>query len=68
MQIEPKNEAEWTAVISQMDAGKVDNVRALGEQLSISVEKENVEGINLYHVAPVEVDPRHEDHLFFYVR
>jgi hypothetical protein len=33
MQIEPQSEAEWFAVIAQMDEGKVDNVRALREQL-----------------------------------
>jgi acetyl esterase/lipase len=67
MQIEPKSEAEWFAVIAQMDEGKVDNVRALCELLSISVEQEQIEGVNVYHVAPPEVDPRHKDHLFVYV-
>ena len=67
MQIEPQSEAEWFAVIAKMDEGKVDNVRALCELLSISVEQEKIEGINVYHVAPAEVDPRHEDHLFVYV-
>lgn len=67
MQIEPKSEAEWFAVIAQMDEGKIDNVRALREQLSISVEQEKIKGINVYHVAPTEVDPRHEDHLFIYL-
>ena len=37
MQIEPQSEAEWFAVIAQFDAGRVDNVRALREQLSVSV-------------------------------
>jgi monoterpene epsilon-lactone hydrolase len=67
MQIEPQSEAEWFAVIAQFDAGKVDNVRALSEQFSVSVEQEEIEGVNVYHVAPDEVDPRHEDHLFVYV-
>ena len=67
MQIEPQSEAEWFAVIAQMDEGKVDNVRALREQLSVSVEQEEIEGVNVYHVEPAEVDPRHKDHLFVYV-
>jgi acetyl esterase/lipase len=67
MQIEPQSEAEWLAVIAQMDEGKVDNVRALSEQLSISIQDDQIEGVNVYHVAPAEVDPRHEDHLFVYV-
>ena len=67
MQIEPQSEAEWFAVIAQMDAGKVDNVQALSEQLSVSIEQEQIEGVNVYHVAPAKVDPRHADHLFVYV-
>ena len=66
-QIEPQSEAEWTAVIAQLDAGKVEAVHALREQLSVSVEGDEIEGINVYHVAPAEIDPRHADHLFVYV-
>jgi acetyl esterase/lipase len=67
MQIEPQSEAEWLAVIAQFDAGKVDAVQALSEQLSVSYEQKQIEGINIYHLTPAEVDPRHEDHLFVYV-
>jgi monoterpene epsilon-lactone hydrolase len=67
MQIDPQNEAEWFAVIEQMDAEKAEAVHALREQLSVSVEQDKIEGISVYHVAPAEVDPRHEDHLFVYV-
>ena len=66
-QIKPQSEAEWTAVIAQLDAGKVEAVHALREQLSVSVEGDEIEGINVYHVAPAEIDPRHADHLFVYV-
>ena len=67
MQIEPQTEAEWFAVIAQFDAGKVDNVHALSELLSVSIEQKQIEGINVYYVTPAEVDPRHADHLFVYV-
>jgi acetyl esterase/lipase len=67
MQIEPQSEAEWFAVIAKMDKGKVDNVRALIQQHSISVKDDKIEGVNVYHVTPAEVDPKHEDHLFIYV-
>lgn len=50
-----------------LDAGKVEAVHALREQLSVSVEGDEIEGINVYHVAPAEIDPRHADHLFVYV-
>ena len=67
MQIDPQSEAEWIAVIAQMDAGKADNVKTLSEMLSVSIEQKEIEGINVYHVTPAEVDPRHADHLFVYV-
>ena len=67
MQIEPQSEAEWLAAIAQMDDGKVDAARALREQLSVSVELDTIEGVNVYHVTPAEVDTSHEDHLFVYV-
>jgi len=67
MQIEPQTEAEWFAVIAQFDAGKVDNVHALNELLSVSIEQKQIEGINVFYVTPAEVDPRHADHLFVYV-
>ena len=67
MQIEPQSEAEWQAVIAQLDEGKVDNARALSDQLSVSVENGEIEGVNVYHLTPAQVDPEHEDHLFVYV-
>jgi len=67
MQIEPQSEAEWAAVVAQLDAGKVEAVHALQEQLSVSVEGDEIDGIKIYHVEPVEVDPQHADHLFLYV-
>jgi acetyl esterase/lipase len=67
MKIEPQSEEEWLAVIAQLDAGKVEANQALREQLSVSVTQEEIEGINVYHLTPAEVDPRHEDHLFVYL-
>ena len=67
MQIEPQSEAEWQAVIAQLDEGKADNARDLSDQLSVSVENGEIGGVNVYHLTPVQVDPGHEDHLFVYV-
>jgi acetyl esterase/lipase len=67
MQIEPQSEEEWLAVIAKLDAGKAETNQALREQLSVSVTQEEIEGINVYHLAPAEVDPRHENHLFVYL-
>jgi uncharacterized membrane protein len=67
MQIEPQSEEEWLALIAKLDAGKVETNQALGEQLSISVEHGEIEGINVYYLTPAEIDPRHADHLFVYL-
>jgi acetyl esterase/lipase len=67
MQIEPQSEAEWLALIAKLDAGKAETNQALREQLSVSVEQGEIEGVNVYYLAPAEVDPRHADHLFVYL-
>jgi acetyl esterase/lipase len=66
-QIEPHSEAEWLAVIAQMDEGKAEIVQALKQEWSVSITQDTIEGVNVYHVTPAEIDPRHEDHLFVYV-
>ena len=67
MQIEPQSEAEWHALIAKLDAGKAETNLAFADQLSVSVAQDEIEGINVYHLAPAEVDPRHENHLFIYL-
>jgi uncharacterized membrane protein len=67
MQIEPQSEEEWSAIIAKLDTGKVETNQALREQLSVSVEQGEIEGVNVYHVTPAEVDPRHADQLFIYL-
>lgn len=66
-QLVPKTEAEWLAVIAGRDEESVAQVRTLIEQSPVSVENEEIEGVNVYHVTPGEVDTRHENHLFYYV-
>ncbi len=66
-QFDPKNEAEWLPVIAGLAEERVALVRALIEQSPVSVENDEIEGVNVYHVTPAEVDARHENHLFYYV-
>ncbi len=63
----PKNEAEWLAAIAELDEEKRPLVRDLIEQFPVSVENDEIGGVNVCHVTPAEVDPRHENHLFSYV-
>jgi monoterpene epsilon-lactone hydrolase len=64
VQIEPQSEAEWLAVIAQLDEGKLDMAREISKQFSVSVEHDTIEGVNVYHVTPSEIDPKLEDKLF----
>jgi len=64
LKLVPQSEAEWLAVIAQMDEGKVDMAQDISEQFSISVEHDTIEGVNVYHVTPAEIDPGLEDKLF----
>ena len=64
LKLVPQSEAEWLAVIAQMDEGKVDMAQDISEQFSVSVEHDTIEGVNVYHVTPAEIDPGLEDKLF----
>ena len=64
LKLVPQSEAEWLAVIAQLDEGKVDMARDISEQFSVSVEHDTIEGVNVYHVTPAEIDPGLEDKLF----
>jgi monoterpene epsilon-lactone hydrolase len=64
VQIEPQSEAEWLAVIAQLDEGKLDMAREISKQFSVSVEHDTIGGVNVYHVTPSEIDPKLEDKLF----
>jgi len=63
----PQNEAEWYAFIAKADAGKAETNRAWAEQLGISITQDEIEGINVYHLTPAEVNPQHAEHLFIYL-
>jgi len=60
----PQNESEWLATIEKMDEGKVDMAREISKQLSVSVEQDTIEGVNVYHITPAEIDSNLEHKLF----
>ena len=63
----PHNEEEWLALIAADDAAKAPEVQAAIDHSAVSVEHDEIEGVNVYHVIPDEIDPKHEDHLFVHV-
>ena len=67
LELAPQNEAEWLALIAADDEAKATEVQAAIDQSAASVERDEIEGVAVYHVVPDEIDPMHEDHLFVHV-
>ena len=63
----PQNESEWLAFIDAFDKPVIEGVQATIAQSPITVEHEEIEGVNVYHVIPDEIAPAHKDHLFVHV-
>ena len=67
LELVPQNDAEWLAIIEADDEAKATEVQAAIDQSAASVERDEIEGVSVYHVIPDEIDPMHEDHLFVHV-
>jgi len=65
--IVPQNDAEWLALLAADNATKASEVQAAIDLAAVSVERDEIEGVAVYHVIPDEIDPKHEDHLFVHV-
>jgi len=63
----PQTVEQWKALIRERDAKAAAGARALAKALSVAVEHERIRGVNVYRVTPVEIDPKHKDHLFIYL-
>jgi acetyl esterase/lipase len=63
----PQTESEWLAFIAAFDKPVVEGVQATIDQSPITVERDEIEGVNVYHVIPDEIDPAHKDHLFVHI-
>jgi len=66
-QLIPSSEAEWLALVKEADKEKGAIARRLADQLSVTVEEEQIGGVGTHRVTPPEIDPRHQDHLFIYI-
>jgi len=63
----PQTDEEWFAFQAAADGAAADEFRAAVGSLPVSVEHEVMNGVNVYHVVPDNVDQAHEDHLFVHV-
>ena len=63
----PQSESEWLTFIAAFDNPVVEGVQATIDQSPITVERDEIEGVTVYHVIPDEIDPAHKDHLFVHI-
>ena len=63
----PSDPVALSAIAAQADSMTIEMVRSLRDQLPVTVTRDVIEGVEVHRVAPVESDPRHDDHLFVYV-
>ena len=63
----PATDAEWAALAAAADAAAGQGMEALAEQLGVTVERGEIEGVRIHRVRPLDVDPAHADRLFLYV-
>ena len=63
----PGDEAEWLELVATSEAEGEAGVLAAVEQLPVSVESDEIAGVNVSNVVPDDVDSAHEDHLFVHV-
>jgi acetyl esterase/lipase len=63
----PTSEAEWLSLIEADTESKTAAVQAVIDQSPVSVERDEIAGVDVYHVVPDDIEPIHEDHLFVHV-
>ena len=63
----PETDAEWAAFVAAADAAAGVGVDAAAQQLGVTIERGEVEGVAVHRVTPNDVDPAHADHLFLFV-
>ena len=63
----PQTDEEWPAFVAATDEPAVAGARAIEESLPVTVERDEISGVDVYHVVPDEISPAHYKHLFVHV-
>jgi acetyl esterase/lipase len=63
----PETDEEWLVFVAAADEPAIAGARALEESLPVTVERDEIAGVDVYHVVPDEISPTHEEHLFVHV-
>ena len=50
--------------VAEADALQAASVEEIADKLSVSIEQDTIDGVNVYWLTPEIIDPKHEDHLF----
>lgn len=59
---------QWEAFIKSQNAIATPFVKTFAENLSVTIEKKQIQGITVHQLTPEEVDPNHKNHLFIFLR
>ncbi|MCH7816143.1 MAG: alpha/beta hydrolase fold domain-containing protein [Proteobacteria bacterium] len=63
----PQTVAAWEALIAGADAAQTIPLENLEQMFGVSIEQDEIAGVNVYHVTPNEISPEHSNHLFLYL-
>jgi monoterpene epsilon-lactone hydrolase len=56
-----------TSVLAAMGAPQSLDLEALGQSAGVSITRDTIAGVKVYHVTPDRIAPEHENHLFIHV-
>jgi len=59
-----KTREEWVNFIRMADQGGMATVEALTERFKVTIEKNEIAGVNVYSVTPANLDPANKNRLF----
>ena len=62
-----RTDKEWEAWAEEGDVPGAAAARALADALSVTIEEDRIEGVEIHRVTPSEIDEDHQKHLFVYI-
>ena len=63
----PASDEEWQALVAAIDEQAIAGAQALEAALPVTVERDQIAGVDVYHVVPDEIGPAHDEHLFVHI-
>lgn len=63
----PATDEEWLEFVTAADEQAIAGAQALEAALPVAVERDEIVGVDVYHVVPDEISPAHEEQLFVHV-